>query len=67
MEPHKFSLKHITNVVLTLTSEHSSSEDNFEGKLQAKIYSSNQKFEQKGEELMNFMEEQNQESKQIEE
>ena len=51
-----FSSEHIQNEVLTLTSKHTSSEDKFERKLQAKIYPYGQSFERKEEELIDFKE-----------
>ena len=53
--------------MLNLTSEPSSSEDCFETKLQANLDKSNQIFKQPEEYLVNFMEQQHQESKNIEE
>ena len=50
-----FSSEHIKNEVLTITSEHPFSEDNFERKLQVKLYLSNKMFEQPEEGLMDFM------------
>ena len=38
MEPKHFSLEHIKNEVLTINSEHPSSEDNFGSKFQDKIF-----------------------------
>ena len=49
MEPNNFSSEHIKNEVLTLTSQHSSSKDRFETKLQAKFDKSDQIFEQQDE------------------
>ena len=42
--------------MLTITSEHPSSENHFERKFQAKIYPSDQSFEKKQEELIEFKE-----------
>ena len=52
--------------MLTLNSETYSSEDTFETKLQAKYNKSDKIFEQSEEELMDFIEQNHQESKQIE-
>ena len=60
MEPNKFSSEHFTNEVLTFTSEHPSSEDNFESKFQTNLSPTNQIYEQPEEKLMNFMEQQHQ-------
>ena len=49
-----FSSKHIQNKVLAITSEHPYSEDHFERKFQAKIYSSDQIFEIKWKKLIKF-------------
>ena len=57
-----FSSEHIKNKVLTITSELPCSEDHFEGKFQAKIYLSNQFFEQPEEELIEFKGEKNMKS-----
>ena len=54
MEPKTFSPEHIKNEVLTLTSEHPSSEDKFESKFQDNLSPSNQNFEQPEEELIEF-------------
>ena len=53
--------------MLTLTSETLSYEDSFETKLQAKLDKYDNIYEQQEEELMDFMEQYHQESKQIEE
>ena len=66
MEPNKFSSEHIENGVLNITSETPSSEDFLETKLQDKFNKSDQNFEQPEEELIDFMEQQHQELKQIE-
>ena len=66
MEPNKFSSEHINNEILTFTSETSLSEAFFETKLQAKSDKTDQIFEQPEEELMDFIEQHHQESKQIE-
>ena len=49
-----FSSEHIQNKVLTITSEHPSSEDHFERKFQAKIYPSDQSDEKQEEKLIQF-------------
>ena len=46
MEPNKFISEHIENLVLTLNSEYSSSEDSFDAKLQEKFDKSDQIFGQ---------------------
>ena len=46
MEPNNLLSEHIKNEVLTITSEHPSSEDNFERKFQAKLSSNNIFFKQ---------------------
>ena len=46
--------------VLTITSEHPPSEDCLETNIQSKFDKSDQNFEQPEEELMNFIEQQNQ-------
>ena len=46
MEPNKFSLEHIKNEFLTLTSETSSHEDFIEANFQAKVDKSDKYFEQ---------------------
>ena len=56
-ESRKFSSGPIQHEVLTITSEHKSSEDNFERKLQAKISPSDQSIKKLEEELINFKEE----------
>ena len=53
--------------MVTLTSETLSSEDLFETKLQARFDKSNQNFKQPEEVLMDFIEQQHQESEKIEE
>ena len=50
----KFSSGPIQNKVLTITSEHPSSEDHFERNFQGNISSSNQSLEQPEEELIEF-------------
>ena len=52
--------------MLTLNSETSYNEDCLETKIKSKFDQSGQKFEQPEEELMDFIEQQDQESKQIE-
>ena len=52
MEPNKFSLEHIKNEVLTLTSDNPYYEDDFERKFQAKFSPYNQIFEHPEEELI---------------
>ena len=47
-------IENIQNEVLTITSEHPSSEDKFERKSQYKISSYNQSFEQPEEEFIEF-------------
>ena len=54
MEPSTFSSEQLKNEVLTITSEHPSSKDNFERKFQSKLSPSNQFFEQPEEELIEF-------------
>ena len=66
MDPNKFLSEHITNKMVTFTSETFSSEDCFETKLQAKFDKSDQIFEQPEEELVDFMEQQNPDSEQLE-
>ena len=56
-----FSSEHIGNEVFNITSEHRSSEDNLESKLQSNLSPSNQNFEQPEEELIDFMEKRHQE------
>ena len=46
MEPKTLSSEHIKKEVLTITSEHPSSEEKFDRKFQSKITPYNQKFEQ---------------------
>ena len=48
------SSEHIKNKVLTITSEHPYSEDQFERKFQVKISSSDQGFEKEKKELIDF-------------
>ena len=67
MEPNKFSSEHIENRLLTLTSKTSSYEQILETKLQAKFDKFYQIFEQIQEGLVDFMEQQHQESKKVEE
>ena len=52
MEPNQFSSDQNKNEVLTLTSGHPSSEDNSEGKFQAKLYPYNKCFGQPEEYLI---------------
>ena len=52
-----FSQEHIQNGVITINSEHPSSEYHFERKFQANISPSDQTFEKKEEELIEFKEE----------
>ena len=66
MDPNKFSLEHIGNKMVTLTYETLSYEDFFETKLQTKVDKSDKFFEQQEEEFMGFIEQQHQESEQIE-
>ena len=54
MEPKKLSSYHTSDEVLTLTSEHLSSEDSFDRKFKAKFYPYNQIFEQPEEYLIEF-------------
>ena len=63
-EPKNFLSEHIENELLTLNVGTSSFEDFLETKLQAKFDKSDQIFEQPEEELMDFMEQQNQQPKQ---
>ena len=56
MESNVFSSQHIQNEVLTITSEHPSSEYNFESKSQANISPSDKSFENPEEELIEFKE-----------
>ena len=49
-----FSWENIQNEVLTITSEHTSSEYHFDRKFQSKIYSSDQTFENYKEEFIKF-------------
>ena len=67
LDSNKFFEEQIENKMVTLTSETLSSEDCFETKLQTKFDKSDEIFEQPEEELMNFIEQQNQESEQTEE
>ena len=67
MEPNKFSSEHIKNRFLTLTYENLSSEDCLDNKLQAKFYKSDQNFNQPEKQLIDVIEQQHQESKDIEE
>ena len=60
MEPKTFSLEHIENKFLTLTSKNLSSEDFLETKIQAMFDKSDQIFEQTEEYLVDFMEQQHQ-------
>ena len=53
----KFSYGLIQNEVLTINSEHPSAADQFEIKLQYKIYPSDQSFEKREEEFIDFKEE----------
>ena len=48
------SLEYIQNEVLTITSEHPSSENQFDRKFQANIFSCDQYFENQDEELINL-------------
>ena len=54
MEPKRLSSYHTSDEVLTLTSEHLSSEDSFDRKFKAKFYPYNQIFEQPEEYLIEF-------------
>ena len=56
MEPSMFSSERIKNEVLTITSEHPSSEDNFESKSRANISPFDQIYYQPEEELIEFKE-----------
>ena len=51
-----FSQEHIQNGVITINSEHPSSEYHFERKLQVNISPSDQTFEKQEEELIEFKE-----------
>ena len=66
MDPNKLSSEHIENNMVNITSEILSIEDCFETKLHTKFDTYYQLFEQPEEELMNFIEQQHQESEQIE-
>ena len=66
MDTKTFSSENIKNKMVTITPDTISSEDCFETKLQSKFGRSDQIFEQPEEKLMDSMEQQNQESEQIE-
>ena len=67
MDPKKLSSEHIKIKMSTPTSEILSYEKWFETKIQAKFDKSDQNFKRPEEELMDFIEQQHQQSEQIEE